>query len=158
MCWYINYNCNKCHKSGHLAKICNKNISFALNKLITVVSDSDTEIGEVLVIQGSRKKGPIPKIMVNVQIHDKEVAMELDTGSKYSSMSKKYFKILKLNLPIKICNVILQTYDRTQIAVLGYDTVNVCYKNQELFGDIYIIQHDLDTILGRSWLDNLVTS
>ena len=66
-------------------------------------------------------------------------------------MSLKNFRKIS-NKEIHPTSLVFKTYKGDSLVPMGYVTVKVCYKDQILNLNLYIVKENLDTIFGREWL------
>jgi len=89
--------------------------------------------------------------MIQVEINNKCVTMELDTGAAVSIMSEKSyhsFPGLQLDDP----SVKLKPYSGQTIPVVGQENIVVMYGQQEKTLPLLVVQCDDHTLFGRNWL------
>lgn len=139
-CKYKNTTCFKCNKVGHLKSQCRKKAD------TYVINQSNAEILSI------NARSPHTKILIPIKIDGKTIPMELDTGATYSLISQANFKKLKIPKKLEKTNVILRTYDNATVKLLGTVIVTAEYKGKVIQGKLYIVEGNLDTILGRDWI------
>lgn len=76
--------------------------------------------------------------------------MEFDTSATLASISIKYYKKLYINE--KLFNMKLRTRTGEVFKPAGVTYVKRRYESQPFYGKLYIINKDVDPILGRSWM------
>ncbi|KAK9687185.1 Zinc knuckle [Popillia japonica] len=134
-CKAKNLHCETCGKSGHVKYVCFK----TKRETVTYTIKSINQIN----------KGKCDKYIVEVQIEDKKCEMEVDAGAAVSTISFKAKYPQKLIQPTSI---LLRTYTGEVIKPVGKSIVKIKYENQTTDGDIYVLNGNMDTILGRDWL------
>ena len=90
-----------------------------------------------------------------MDIEDRTVEMEIDTGAGVSVMNEIFSKLRRggHKLELQSSNCRLSTYTGQKIIPLGHCTVNVKYENCEDKLPLVIIPGSGATLLGQSWLD-----
>ncbi|KAI5642995.1 hypothetical protein NE865_05036 [Phthorimaea operculella] len=148
-CGAISSTCRKCQKQGHLARVClQRNVN--THQLDESTSDvSDENIAHINLL----RSGILPKYFVTIQIENKTVKMEFDTGAALASMSLSQFK--SLNIPKKIFKTDMKfsTYTGEIIKAYGVAYVKCTYKDITFYDKLYIINADVDAMFGRSWIE-----
>jgi hypothetical protein len=91
-------------------------------------------------------------IFVDLQINDKTLQMELDTGAAFTIISERTRKTVFPELPLLKCPIRLKTYTDERIAVLGQLNVHVKYADQRVPLVLLVVAGDGPTLLGRNWL------
>lgn len=81
--------------------------------------------------------------------------MEVDTGAAVSTISLKQFKAKYPQKLIQPTSILLRTYTGEVIKPVGKSRVKIKYENQTTDGDIYVLNGNMDTILGRDWLTKI---
>ena len=93
-----------------------------------------------------------PPIQVTLQVAQKPLEMEVDTGATVSLISEatkeKYFPEMKL----QTCKLVLKTYTNEPMPVLGQLHVDVCYQGQSAPLVLYV---NGPTLMGRNWLKHI---
>jgi len=87
--------------------------------------------------------------MIQVEINNKCVTMELDTGA---IMSEKSYHSLFPDLQLDESNIKLKSYSGQTIPVVGQANVAVKYGQQEKTLPLLVVQDDGHTLFGRNWL------
>ena len=165
--------CSKCNLKGHLARVCRGNAyrqtlksyktvdnelrvpplknqsSVHLSRDENVKCESDDE-NSIYYINKVNFKEPLS---VNIQVANKLVRFEIDTGSGLSLISETTFRKYFPNWLLEKTNIIIRTYSNEQLEVLGCMIVNSEYKGNvypEL--KLYVVKGGGVNLLGRSWL------
>ncbi len=97
-------------------------------------------------------KSALAPPIVDVEIEDKSVPMELDTGSAYSLLSEKSFRELWPEGELSPSNVRLKSYTGESITVLGCKEVQVKYKDQVARLPLMVEKGAGSSLFGRNWL------
>ena len=97
-----------------------------------------------------------PPIKVTLQVARIPLDMEVDTGATVSiileaSYKKEYFPELKL----QTCKLVLKTYTKEPMHVLGQFHVDVCYQGQSAQFILYVVLGNGPTLMGRNWLKHI---
>ncbi len=153
-CRFRNATCNKCGKPGHIAPACGRSRdSFHASSS----SGSDTKVNqlepyEIAPLYAVEDRDPKDKIMVRLQVDGKPALFEADSGSRYAVMSKARLNQLGLTRELQPCYILLQSYSKALINVIGCIYVDVVYKGK-LFKELRlcIVEQDYDTVFGREW-------
>ena len=177
-CWARNLQCNKCHRTGHIAAVCHskakktgqvnavdqegsshKCCSCKCNaKEVNVVEPDydDNDIEYSLFNLESTHRGDEP-IRVDVVINDKQLSMELDTGAGRTIMSEATYKKLwgMDKLPLQPPGCVLNTYTQSKIPLLGSCDVVVSHNGQQETLPLLVVKGDGANLLGRDWLQSL---
>ena len=153
-CKFLHATCFECRGTGHIAPVCRaggkKHRSNEKcgkpQKAYQVEETSDEETNcfqiqsvrirdtqspgeQVQAVTGGKKpaRGPM---LVQVKIQGQAKAMELDTGSARSLMSKTEFDSLNTGVPVEKTKVRLQSFTGEQIAIAGEAHVQVEHNGQ----------------------------
>ncbi|XP_055838569.1 uncharacterized protein K02A2.6-like [Episyrphus balteatus] len=171
-CRAENLFCKKCRCSGHVISVCMKSKSRETN-LLEVYEDfededdkqqSDDEPYElnVLNLAPNSNKNPASKVetrggkyYITLQVNDKTLAMEFDTGAAISVMNYGTFISLWPKAKITPTKVILKTYNNTTFPAYGKSQVQVGYNGRKVMCDLYIVKEPYSTLLGREWVQAL---
>ncbi|XP_060077413.1 uncharacterized protein K02A2.6-like [Ylistrum balloti] len=153
--------CHACNKKGHIKKACRsgkpRNRSAPVHK---VRDDSGSEselISSLEIFNISDRSGGSDVIWLYPKIDQVELAMELDTGSAVSVISKSAFDkyLPKRKHDLKDTSVILKTYGGDKLSTLGICTVEVDLNNQHKCLDMYVVKHGGPPLFGRDWLHKI---
>lgn len=97
-----------------------------------------------------RNKGPY---LVELSVNDTPLCMEVDTGAAVSLISEATYRSMGDPLPrLNPTTVLLRTYSREQLAVLGSIEVAVKYRNQEADLTLMVVKGPGTSLLGCDWL------
>lgn len=94
-------------------------------------------------------------VCMTVNINDKPLKMEVDTGSALSCISYSTYTKLFRDIPLKTCKLKLKFYDGSAVYPIGYLEINVEYRNKVKRLDLYVINKGSTSLLGRQWLSEL---
>jgi len=152
-CNHSDSECRKCHKTGHLARVCmavEADHQKKRNNFIEENGDlhSDDDYQEIKIVQC----GQTGKLMLDIQIEKADLRMELDTGAALTSISYKDFVRLKLTNKLYKTKIEMKTYTGEIIKPKGMAFVSCQYKGEKFHGKLYVIDKDVSPIFGREWL------
>ena len=68
-----------------------------------------------------------PPIFETMNINEKPLKMEVDTGAAVSAISEHDFKLLQLDVPMKPTDLTLTTYTKEAVKPVGIYEVHVKY-------------------------------
>ena len=93
-------------------------------------------------------------IMVPVNINDRKIEMELDTGAAVSVISETTFNqaLLSESTTLQPSSIILRTYLGKELPILGTVEVNVEYESQNETLSLLVIKGQGASLFGRDWL------
>lgn len=89
-----------------------------------------------------------------MKINNIPIKMELDSGAAISVMNFNNFKNMFPNSKLLDANVILTTYCKSNLKVIGYVMVLVTLQNCSVKLSLYIVDSDKHSLLGREWLNS----
>ena len=159
-CRCKDWDCNKCKKRGHIAKVCMsakkqdyKRRSASKNHCI---STTDTE-EELTYDMFSTGGGEEDAIIINIHLNQVPVEMELDTGASRSVINRNTYQdiIAVSQVPIVKSSAKLKTYMGEYIPVLGTIDVIVKYREKEVELSVLVVDGTGPNLLGRDWLSKL---
>lgn len=171
-CKFRNYDCDKCGKRGHLAKVCRKK---QVNFMDDEYDDDEEDLRYVAVDSNSNPSGaniyvnneenyrPLFNLLkdkdkdsdfrVNIKINNANINMLLDSGSSVSCMNENVYKnYFKNKHNVNKDNTILRSYNGSVFAPLGFFVVNVCYLNVCRDIKFHVVPNGGPCILGRDFL------
>ena len=90
-----------------------------------------------------------------MDIDNKPLKMELDTGASVSLISAKTFATLQSSRQLQKLNTVLRTYSGEQIRVVGNIDVSVKYNTQVVTLPLLVIEGEGPSLLGRNWLKHI---
>ena len=94
-----------------------------------------------------------PPIEINVQINDKPIVMELDTGADISIISESTYQSMFASVPMQPSSLLLKTYTGERMSVCGMLPVQVQYEDQSPIDQtLVVVAGDGPSLLGRNWL------
>lgn len=142
--------CNHCKKRGHLEKVCQA-------KLKEKKATNDAHhLEESCIIKDvfhlSAVRGLAGKFLLDVNIHQKKLTFEVDTGSPVSLISVQDKERYFTDLDILPTTTRLVSYCDNDIGVLGKMMVNVVANGEELTLPLHVAESSRHPLLGRDWL------
>ena len=123
----------------------------------TTDSESDSEIESGIkslsmnFIRSVAMKGH-PEILLDVKINNQPVKMELDTGAPVSIMPRKIQKRMFPEIKMHRSKVVLKSYTKDVVPVVGKCYVNVVYNTQTVKLPLHIVRGHGPALFGRDWL------
>ena len=174
-CRFKEATCHSCGKPGHIAPACRSKPRSPkkpnqkkpqpkhkgkVKAVDTQIQDTDSD-EDVLIARidihnvGHSQCDMSTAIWVTLQVNNRPVKMEVDTGSAITILSMANYKKLLPNEQLQPTNTRLQTYTGEKIVPEGLLNVKVQYKNQQHTGKIYIIKGTSTPLLGRDWLSHI---
>ncbi|UYV76537.1 K02A2.6-like [Cordylochernes scorpioides] len=154
-CPHLKAKCFNCGKIGHLGRICLKRKpqrNYTANKDGNKVhAIAETEISSQIfkIVNLWRTTDPIK---IEVQINDKILSFEYDTGSAYSLISESTRRFFRLPNPCPAdpLRVKLATYSGQPLPVLGTLDVPVQYQNSTQTLPLMPLWSELDGSIGNT--------
>uniref|UniRef100_A0A8D9DQK4 RNA-directed DNA polymerase n=1 Tax=Cacopsylla melanoneura TaxID=428564 RepID=A0A8D9DQK4_9HEMI len=95
------------------------------------------------------------KYIITVLLNGTQKTFEVDSGAKFSFLSKSEFNKLELNVPIQQSNLAFRSYTGNLVKPLGKVSVRIQYEGKEMTGDLHIVPDGHDALLGRQWIRGL---
>ncbi|UYV78194.1 K02A2.6-like [Cordylochernes scorpioides] len=159
-CPHLKAKCFNCGKIGHLGRSCLKRKpqrNYTANKDGNKVhAIAETEISSQIfkIVNLWRTTDPIK---IEVQINDKILSFEYDTGSAYSLISESTRRFFRLPNPCPAdpLRVKLATYSGQPLPVLGTLDVPVQYQNSTQTLPLMVIGGEGPSLCGRNWMEAL---
>ncbi|UYV83435.1 K02A2.6-like [Cordylochernes scorpioides] len=159
-CPHLKAKCFNCGKIGHLGRSClkrkpqrNSTANKDGNKIHAI---AETEISSQIfkIINLWRTIDPIK---IEVQINDKILSLEYDTGSAYSLISDSTRRFFKLPNPCPAdpLRVKLATYSGQPLQVFGTLDVPVQYQNSTQTLPLMVVGGEGPSLCGRNWMEAL---
>ena len=175
-CQFRRVDCHHCGKRGHLARVCrsrakpssdSKRRQFRRRPMpedgakTHCVTDAEApseleaeEPADYVVFQVSREK--VAPLMTSVQIDNKPLKMQVDTGAAMSLVSEATYRRLwpnKSTAPVlRGTSVRLRTYSGEELRVLGTVRAIVMYEKRPYDVSLLVVAGDGPSLLGRDWL------
>ncbi|CAH0719561.1 unnamed protein product, partial [Brenthis ino] len=156
-CRFARYVCRACKQQGHLQRVCPNvkgayNIETGSTTIAATTSDSE-ESDEVIVVELNQLALELCKpFMVTLDVQNKAISMECDTGSAVSCISHEFYKKYLYDLKLEECRLILKYYTGETVRPVGVIRPLVRYRGQEKYLDLYVVRDAKSALLGRQWL------
>lgn len=139
----VNIKCFNCNRTGHMAVVCRDPKRGKNKETNLVYINGVNNINENFM----------NKWFATVQINNKDCRMEVNTGSPISLISvNKFRKIAPEIKTLEKVKTAFVSYTKNKVKILGKSKVTARCKNQVTQADIYIVDSDVSTLLGREWL------
>ena len=160
-CPFIEAECFKCKKQGHIASACRSRSKRFVKpqedrrneqQTNTIVHHGVT-IGDIFGTTANHKA--VKPIMVEVQINGRPVEMELDTGSAVTILNEITWKETLGRPKLQKSNNQLKSYSGHQIAILGDVKAKVTANQQTKVLTATVAGTGHNNLLGRDWLQVL---
>ena len=91
-------------------------------------------------------------IMVDLNIEEKKLSMDVDTGVAFSLISDQTRRAMFSNLKLRESKIQLKTYTDQHIKVVGQLHIHVSYEGQRYSLVLLVVKGDGPALLGRNWL------
>jgi len=180
-CRFKEYKCRVCNVAGHLAQVCKRKdksdkdkVDESKNKFEkkehhkgkinnqNFVSENDdsenfeTEFNTMYHLVGEEWEviNNVKLIFVELEVENKLMNFEIDTGSPISAMSyKNYLNVKELNkLSLIDTKRSFKSYQGDKMIPKGMINVKVKFKGLEKVVELFIMDGDSEPIAGRDWL------
>ncbi|XP_063839146.1 uncharacterized protein K02A2.6-like [Ostrinia nubilalis] len=154
-CRFKYYNCDECGQRGHIKAVCVKGNKVSgknatKNQFFLNGSDSDDEgCNFYNLVVSSDGDGPY---FANLKVENILCKFEIDTGSKLSVISKKFYDRNFSNLPIEQKQITLKSYTGDVIETLGFIMVNVSCGKKQAKLNLFVIENGGPPLMGRTWI------
>nr|XP_034336152.1 uncharacterized protein K02A2.6-like [Crassostrea gigas] len=151
--------CYKCGKPGHIAKHCKVQgkVYLKQDKTTHYVQDSDEE--EDLSIYSVHSTCEVDKdksYSIGLSINGSIVQFQLDTGSARTIMNEHTYQKMLTGCKLKKSTIVLRSYTKEIIPILGECSVTVVYGEQHLTNmSVLVIKGSQSCLLGRDWLSKI---
>lgn len=151
--------CYKCGKPGHIAKHCKVQgkVYLKQDKTTHYVQDSDEE--EDLSIYSVHSTSEVDKdksYSIGLSINGSIVQFQLDTGSARTIMNEHTYQKMLTGCKLKKSTIVLRSYTKEIIPILGECSVTVVYGEQHLTNmSVLVIKGSQPCLLGRDWLSKI---
>lgn len=144
-CPAINWTCFNCNVKGHSARICSAKKSV---RQLDELDDSEDMLGYLKVLSGNSNQK-----LIEVEVNNKVVKFEVDTGACCTVMSKSAVKDFgKLEVSFRDD---LKSVTGDVVKVIGSTKVDVSYGGRNYSLDLVILDSErmFTPLMGRDWLD-----
>ncbi|KOB77920.1 Uncharacterized protein OBRU01_02927 [Operophtera brumata] len=156
-CRYRFYSCDKCGEKGHLKATCKNNDGNGAAKkgqyfLDDTDSDDDHHFYNLVSNNGDKP------YYIRLSVENVQCKFEIDTGSKISAISKKFYGLHFSQIPIQSRTLTFRSYTGDVIETLGYIVVRVKGVSEAANMKLYVIDNGGPPLLGRIWIKHLKLS
>ena len=133
-CNFKNVECFRCLKVGHSARVCRKKVDAAGFSRVEAHSSAYAmnEGNEDTAVINTVTVSETGLIWIKPVVNGEKVAMQLDTGSALTIMSKEDFQKLFVGEKLTKTTTVMKTFSAEKLKSLGYAIVKVCLNNQTL--------------------------
>ena len=156
-CNFKNVECFRSRKVGHIAGVCRKKVDEARFNLVEAHSSAYAmnEGNEETVVITTVTVSEMGVIWIKPVVSGEKVAMQLDTGSALTIMSKEDFQKLFVGEKLPKTTTAMKTFSGEKLKLLGYAIVKVCLNNQTLKLKLHVVDAKAPPLFGRDWLCSL---
>ncbi|XP_039306772.1 uncharacterized protein K02A2.6-like [Solenopsis invicta] len=155
-CQFRDAECHNCGIKGHIATVCRSKKKEKSDQ----VSDALVPADHVDSIQYFNKVNDINtsnlarKRMINVSIDGHNLEMELDTGAPCGIVSKKMLHTIKPTCLLQKTDRQFASYTSHKINCIGRLPVNVTIGRTTKRLNLYVVDGNFDTLMGREWISH----
>ena len=161
--------CHSCGKRGHISPACrgkNRNDTrkqFSTfktrgrrntTKWVSTSMEDNSDSSDDFTLFTFRNKST-PPILIDLELNNRNIVMELDTGAAMSLISETTKKELFPTVNLRHSEVVLKTYTSEKITVLGEMDVDVKYEDQENTLTLLVIKGPGPSLIGRNWMSHI---
>ena len=94
-------------------------------------------------------------ISVTMEVENRELVMELDTGSAVSVIGEEKYREQLRHVPLESTTLQLHTHTGETVKPLGVLSVKVRYGEQSKYLQLYVMKGIGPTLFGREWLHSI---
>lgn len=156
-CKYRTYKCKICKKVGHLAKVCRNNSTE--NNYMDTESENEGEMYGLynLSDEESSERDHDTKCMISANIDGCDYNFEVDTGSRVSACSEKFYKkhLHMHSLISRQGDLKKRAYNGSRIDYLGEIQVKVTFKKKVYGLTLLVVRGGGNPLLGRDFLNKV---
>ena len=161
--------CHSCGKRGHISPACRgkkrddtrKQFSTFktrgrrnTTKWVSTSMEDNSDSSDDFTLFTFRNKST-PPILIDLELSNRNIVMELDTGAALSLISETTKKELFPTVNLRHSEVVLKTYTSEKITVLGEMDVDVKYGDQENTLTLLVIKGPGPSLIGRNWMSHV---
>ena len=156
--------CHSCGKRGHISLVCrgrkrdDTRKQFSTLKTrgrrnttnwVSTSMEENSDSSNDFTLFTFRNKCT-PPILIDLELNNRNIVMELDTGAAMSLISETTKKELFPMVNLRHSRVVLKTYTSEKITVLGEMDVDVKYGDQEYTLTLLVIKGPGPSLTGRN--------
>lgn len=86
-----------------------------------------------------------------IQLNGKTQYFEVDSGARFTLLSRQDFENLNLNLPLQPSSIVFRAYNGSTIKPCGKIIVNATYGDKKITSVLHVVP-DGSQLLGREWI------
>ncbi|XP_024868818.1 uncharacterized protein K02A2.6-like [Temnothorax curvispinosus] len=152
-CKFLDSECHNCGKKGHIAKVC-KSKKQATDQI--AIADQPAE--QIAIVQRLNRLNqlnahkPCERRMLTLEIDGCNLEMELDSGAPCSIISIKALRKIKPHFSLQSTDRQFASYTHHRLKCIGRLPVNVTLGNTTRKANLYVVNGDYDTLMGREWI------
>ena len=176
-CRHKHSKCYVCQERGHISTACPKRQvrhasgqakhgkppkskagTHQVESVADVDSSSNSSDGEedTYSLYALSSKSCSPPLRVDVSVCSKPLRMDVDTGATFSVIGETTYRKLLSDKSLESSNIVLETYDKQQIHVVGELPVTVGYKDQTYENlRLCVVPGERTPLLGRDWMQKI---
>ena len=173
-CHFIDATCHTCGKKGHITPVCRSGKKPAGNrvsartskrpglssrstrtKYVATSADEDDSPTQEFQQYTIGAKSATRPILVELDLNDKHVTMEVDTGAAVSLISERTYEKLFPGEEPKPSAIVLKTYTDEHMTVAGELSVQVRYREQCVPLSLVVVAGNRPSLFGSNWLEHL---
>ena len=168
-CPFKDAECHRCHKKGHLARVCHSKAKGAQSQQTPrpvrsqqnsthLMAEAETADELATYTLFNVTTNVCKPLQVSLRINNADLMMEVDTGASMSLISNVTFQKL---WPVRSSPALLptktklRTYTGEQINVMGTISANVQFKEQQETLPLLVVEGDGPSLMGRDWLHKI---
>lgn len=148
-CKFKQYKCSRCGDRGHLRRVCTRNK--VRQHFIEVEVDEVGDDGKRNVICNISSTSGEP-MRESVLVNKVKINFELDTGSAVTVIPEKIFNSHFKSMTLMPSNILLQSYNGSNIVTLGTLTLPFTYGAKTEDIQVYVVKSSGPCLLGRDFI------
>ena len=161
-CRFKDATCHRCGKVGHIAPVCRKKGSPkkhppSQTQEKQVSSEPTDPLEDIALYNIHKTDSSAPPIHVTMQVNQKSLKFEVDTGAAVSVISESTRRSVFPDSRLWKSDITLRTYTGEAMTVLGeLRDLTVEYRGQCVKGlSLMVVKGTGSTLLGRDWLSRV---
>lgn len=159
--------CEACNKTGHVRKVCIRELLQRKTSKTTnthQIREEEEEddslsygINQIIDIHRttSGPGGDTGRFHADVKVQGQKIRFEIDSGSAYTFLPRNLFSMLKPTAKLETTNVGFRSYTKNIFFPDGKATVNIEFNNRKVEEELYVVPEEFTALLGRSWIRKL---